>query len=61
MDHDDFYKLNGKYKFSLAFENAICDDYITEKLWRPLLVGSVPVVMGSPKVKVKSYFKQVAS
>ncbi|XP_060065652.1 alpha-(1,3)-fucosyltransferase 10-like [Ylistrum balloti] len=51
MDHVDFYKLISKYKFSLAFENAVCDDYMTEKLWRPLMVGSVPIVMGSPKVK----------
>lgn len=52
MDHKDFYKLAAKYKFSLAMENGICDDYITEKVWRPLMVGSLPVVMGSPKIKV---------
>ena len=40
-----------KYKFSLAFENALCHDYITEKFWRPLYVGSVPIVMGSPTIK----------
>ncbi|XP_071107003.1 alpha-(1,3)-fucosyltransferase 10-like [Haliotis cracherodii] len=51
MDHKDFYKLAAKYKFSLAMENGICDDYITEKVWRPLMVGSLPVVMGSPKIK----------
>ncbi|XP_015834537.1 alpha-(1,3)-fucosyltransferase 10 isoform X2 [Tribolium castaneum] len=40
-----------KYKFVIAFENAICDDYITEKLWRPLIAGSVPVYLGSPTVE----------
>lgn len=40
-----------KYKFSLAFENAICHDYITEKFWRPLYAGSVPIVMGSPSIQ----------
>ena len=45
-----FFKIAGKYKFTLAFENAICDDYITEKLWRPLEVGSVPIYRGSPSV-----------
>jgi len=25
-----------KYKFYLAFENALCEDYITEKYWRHL-------------------------
>ena len=51
MDHQDVLKLQSQYKFSLAFENAICHDYITEKLWRPLTVGSVPVVRGSPTVR----------
>lgn len=32
-------------------ENAVCDDYITEKFWRPFVSGSVPVVYGSPKIK----------
>ncbi|XP_078317391.1 GDP-fucose protein O-fucosyltransferase 3-like isoform X1 [Crassostrea virginica] len=51
MHHDDFHKLAAKYKFTLAMENAVCDDYITEKLWRPLRLGSLPIVFGSPKVK----------
>ena len=40
-----------KHKFSIAFENAICHDYITEKFWRPLMAGSVPIVLGSPTIK----------
>lgn len=47
-------KFVAQYKFVIAFENAICDDYITEKLWRPLIVGSVPIYLGSPTVKVSS-------
>ncbi len=35
-----------KYKYYLAFENANCRDYITEKLWYSLQLGIVPVVMG---------------
>lgn len=57
MHHDDFHKLAAKYKFTLAMENAICDDYMTEKLWRPLRLGSVPIVFGSPKVKVEINFQ----
>lgn len=52
MEHNEFFELVSKYKFSLAMENAVCKDYITEKLWRPLVVGSVPVIFGSPDVKV---------
>lgn len=36
-----------QYKFYLAFENAECRDYITEKFWRSLDYGVVPVVLGA--------------
>jgi hypothetical protein len=38
------------YKFTLAFENAIAEDYVTEKFFDPLSVGSVPVYLGAPNV-----------
>jgi alpha-1,3-fucosyltransferase 10 len=50
MDSDGFYRIIAQYKFILAFENAICDDYITEKFWRPLKLGIVPVYYGSPSI-----------
>ncbi|ELU13387.1 hypothetical protein CAPTEDRAFT_75881, partial [Capitella teleta] len=34
------------YKFYLSFENSICDDYVSEKLWKVLNLNVVPVVMG---------------
>lgn len=40
-----------RYKFVLAIENSVCDDYITEKLWRPLIAGVVPIYYGSPSVQ----------
>jgi alpha-1,3-fucosyltransferase 10 len=52
MNNKDFFQLMAKYKFTIAFENAIGDDYITEKLWRPLILGSVPIYMGSPSFEV---------
>eukprot|EP00906_Rhabdomonas_costata_P002974 RCo004609 len=39
-----------QYKFYLAFETESCKDYVTEKFFRALYVGSVPVVMGAPNV-----------
>ena len=33
------------YKFTLAFENGVCTDYITEKFWAALNRNSVPVVL----------------
>ena len=35
-----------KYKFYLALENSNCKDYVTEKLFRALQVGVVPIVSG---------------
>jgi hypothetical protein len=39
------------YKFTLAFENAIGKDYVTEKFFDPLIAGSVPVYLGAPNVE----------
>ena len=52
MDHEEFYKLLATYKFTIAMENGVCSDYITEKFWRPFMVGSVPIIFGSPTSKV---------
>jgi hypothetical protein len=43
------YKI-ATYKFSLAFENAITKDYVTEKFYQPLIMGSVPVYLGAPNI-----------
>ena len=37
-------------KFYLAWENSVCTDYITEKLWRTLADGVVPLYFGAPNV-----------
>ena len=35
-----------KYKFYLAFENSLCEDYVTEKFWKCLQLDIIPVVYG---------------
>lgn len=51
-DNGELSKLDiiSKYKFSVAFENAIAKDYVTEKFFQPLLAGSVPIYLGAPNI-----------
>ena len=39
-----------RYRFTLAFENSIAPDYVTEKFFEALVAGSVPIVLGAPNV-----------
>ena len=40
-----------KYRFTVAFENAVAPDYVTEKFFHPLSSGSVPIYLGAPNVE----------
>uniref|UniRef100_H2YFF0 Fucosyltransferase n=2 Tax=Ciona savignyi TaxID=51511 RepID=H2YFF0_CIOSA len=51
MQSEELLDFLAQYKFHIAFENAICNDYITEKFTRPLHVGSVPIYKGSPTAR----------
>jgi len=39
-----------RYKFTIAFENSVSDDYVSEKLFDALFAGSVPVYRGARNV-----------
>eukprot|EP01012_Entosiphon_sulcatum_P014730 TRINITY_DN1972_c0_g2_i1.p1 TRINITY_DN1972_c0_g2~~TRINITY_DN1972_c0_g2_i1.p1 ORF type:complete len:656 (+),score=68.84 TRINITY_DN1972_c0_g2_i1:860-2827(+) len=39
-----------EYRFYLSFENQNCGDYVTEKYWRALYAGAVPIVIGPPNL-----------
>ena len=43
--------LMQEYWLSIAFENAIDVDYVTEKLFQPLIAGSIPVYFGAPNAR----------
>lgn len=40
-----------RYKFVIAIENCVCEDYLTEKFWRAILVGVVPIYFGCPTIR----------
>ena len=40
-----------KYKFYLAFENSLCEDYISEKAAQFMNIASVPIIMSNAKVE----------
>ena len=40
-----------KSKFSLAFENARHDDYVSEKIYDVMVAGTVPIYSGAPNIK----------
>ncbi|KAL7040042.1 hypothetical protein ACKWTF_000237 [Chironomus riparius] len=44
--------LTANYSFYLSFENSICRDYITEKLYRPLTEYIIPIVFNSGKMSL---------
>ncbi len=41
--------LPSQYKFYLSFENNVCRDYVTEKLYRILTAEIIPIVYGGTK------------
>jgi hypothetical protein len=43
-------RLISRYKFTIAFENALEPDYVSDKFFDPLIAGSVPIYRGAPNV-----------
>ncbi|XP_053149192.1 3-galactosyl-N-acetylglucosaminide 4-alpha-L-fucosyltransferase FUT3-like [Hemicordylus capensis] len=56
LPQDKHLSTLSQYKFYLAFENSIHEDYITEKLWKNSLLSEVvPVVCGPPRKNYERY------
>ena len=40
--YDSKWNITSQYKFILAFENSVYEDYVSEKLYHAFIVGSIP-------------------
>ena len=49
-DFDDKWDVLAPARYSVAIENAVCDDWLTEKLPDCLLAGAFPIYHGAPNV-----------
>ncbi len=52
-------KIISKYKFTIAFENLISKDYVTEKFFQPIAAGSVPIYLGHQILMILLLVKNV--
>ncbi|CAG0902484.1 unnamed protein product [Cyprideis torosa] len=53
-------EMSKKYWFYLAFENSVCEEYVTEKLGRGLDAHSIPISMANQtgvRLPPRSYLK----
>lgn len=49
--YDNKLDLLKRYKFNLCFENCAVNGYITEKIFHPFAVGTIPVYLGAPNIE----------
>jgi hypothetical protein len=50
LGREDRLAVCGRHKFTLALENSIATDYVSDKLFDCWIAGSVPVYLGAPNV-----------
>lgn len=49
---DNKLEFESEFQYSIALENAIYEDYISEKIIDSYLAGSIPIYIGSPNIEM---------
>ncbi|KAI4898758.1 hypothetical protein NFI96_001006 [Prochilodus magdalenae] len=55
IDYRNYSTIMSSCKFYLSFENSVFRDYISEKVYNPMRLGAVPVVLGPPRENYEEY------
>lgn len=48
---ENLLKFIARYKFIITIENGVCYDYMSEKLWRAIHLGVVPIYFGAVSIR----------
>lgn len=48
--YEELLHIMSTYKFNLVFENSRCHDWVSERLFRTLELGMIPIILGPPNI-----------
>ena len=55
INYENYLQLMPSCKFYLSWENSIDRDYLSDKLYDPMRLGTVPVVLGPSRINYEDH------